>query len=463
MTERHIVIVGGGFSGTAVAIHLARLGGAELTVTVIEPRTQLGCGVAYGTRDPAHRINVPADRMQLSAAEQGDFERWYRTTEAFTRDSEARWHDGKLYPQRGQFAAYVAQQFAQRQQQSPVTLRHLCDRAVALEAGEVVTERGRRLAADDVVLAISHPPPAVPRPIAHALAGHPGLIADPWRDGALKEIGVEENIAIIGSGLSMADVVATLHRHGHRGQINAFSRRGLLPRANLSGSDEPYRLDYSQPQASTVRAWLRRIRREIVASGQPWQRVLDDIRLNGQRLWQQLNLKEQRRFLRHLRPWWDVHRYRIAPQVSRVLEQWQRQGQLTVHAARLHTVQAKGREIVLTLRPRTAAALTLTVDRFIIATGPGHASLLRSDALLHQLSLNGTLQPDALSLGICVNHLSQTLNHNGEANPHLYVAGPAARGRFGELMGLPQVAEHAERVARHLLGLDAERCCPVAP
>ncbi|WP_187494179.1 FAD-dependent oxidoreductase, partial [Pantoea agglomerans] len=55
MSQQQIVIIGGGFTGTALAIHLARAGQAGLHVTVIEPRAQLAQGVAYGTTDPAHR------------------------------------------------------------------------------------------------------------------------------------------------------------------------------------------------------------------------------------------------------------------------------------------------------------------------------------------------------------------------------------------------------------------------
>lgn len=461
MAECHIVIVGGGFTGTAVAIHLARLGHAGLTVTVIEPRSQLARGVAYGTRDPSHRINVPADRMQLSAAEKGDFDRWFRASPACQSDPEARWQDGSVYPQRGQFGAYVAERFAREQLHSPVRLHHLCDRAVALEHGVVHTALGKRLHADAVVLAISHPPPALPRAVALALEGHAGLIADPWRQDALAGIGPGERVAIMGSGLSMSDVVATLHRHGHQGPVVAFSRRGLLPRPNLSGPFDPVPLEYTHSDPVTVLAWLRRIRREVAdAAGQglPWQLVLDDIRLNGQRIWQSLPLQEQQRFLRHLRPWWDVHRYRIAPQVSAVLAQQQQCGQLRVLAARLTSVAAAGDEIELHLQPRAGEVQRLTVDRLIITTGPAHGGLLHSDALLHQLASAGVVRADPLGLGIQVNARSQTLRADGRVNPHLYVAGPAARAYFGELMGLPQVAEHAESVARQLLGSEAERC-----
>ncbi len=265
----------------------------------------------------------------------------------------------------------------------------------------------------------------------------------------------------MGSGLSMSDVVATLHRHGHQGPVVAFSRRGLLPRPNLSGPFDPVPLEYTHSDPVTVLAWLRRIRREVAdAAGQglPWQLVLDDIRLNGQRIWQSLPLQEQQRFLRHLRPWWDVHRYRIAPQVSAVLAQQQQCGQLRVLAARLTSVAAAGDEIELHLQPRAGEVQRLTVDRLIITTGPAHGGLLHSDALLHQLASAGVVRADPLGLGIQVNARSQTLRADGQANPHLYVAGPAARAYFGELMGLPQVAEHAESVARQLLGSEAERC-----
>ncbi|KAB7897213.1 FAD-dependent oxidoreductase [Rouxiella sp. S1S-2] len=455
MVDRHIVIVGGGFSGTALAIQLARRGSAGLRVTVIEPRDQLGRGVAYGTRDSAHRINVPAERMHLSADEEGDFDRWFRASPAYEKDADARWLDGKVYPQRQDFGTYIGERYAQTAASSTVELNHIRDYAVGFDDGCVITASGKRYQADDIVLAISHPPPALPS-VLKTLKNTPALIANPWQADALSAVAPDDRVAIIGSGLTMSDAVASLHRQGHRGPITAFSRRGQLPRPNLSGQFEPRALDYSQPQRATARGWLRRIRDEVAQAAEqslPWQLVLDDIRVNGQRLWQQFSLKEQRRFLRHLRPWWDVHRYRIAPQVSAVLQQLQEEQRLQVRAARLAGAAAVGKELQLTLHPRGAEPEPLTVDKIIVTTGPAHGSLLTGDALLSQLAAQGLIQADPLALGIWVNQQSQTLNGSGEANPHLLVVGPAARGRFGELMGLPQVAEHAEKLAHQLLNV----------
>lgn len=467
MSERHIVIVGGGFSGTALAIQLARHGTHGMRVTVIEPRESLGQGVAYGTRDPAHRINVPASRMQLSADEEGDFDRWYRTTAAFKADPAARGHDGSVWPQRGQFAVWLAQKFAEACSGSPVILCHLRDRATALHNGVIHTAAGQRIRADAIVLAISHPPPAVP-PRLHALQHHAGVIVNPWQPNVLSGIAADSRVAIIGSGLTMSDVVASLYRQGHRGAVLAFSRRGQLPRENLSGEHDSWALNYQRPQAATARAWLKRIRHEVrtaASKNLPWQRVLDDVRQNAQRIWLSWPKEEKRRFLRHLRPWWDVHRYRIAPQVSAVLDHLQLSGQLQVRAARLKQATADARQIVLTLSHPQGEENVHRVDWLIVTTGPAHAGLIDSDALLSQLGEAGVIRHDGLGLGIDVNAASQTLNVRGEANPHLFVVGPAARGRFGELMGLPQVAEHAEQVARQLLESDfaaPRRRCPAS-
>ncbi len=145
-----------------------------------------------------------------------------------------------------------------------------------------------------------------------------------------------------------------------------------------------------------------------------------------------------------------------------MLKHHQRSGTLRVLAARLTAAAALPSAVRLSLQPRFGGVQALEVDKIIVTTGPAHGALIERDALLNQLAQDGVIQSDPLALGIHVNARSQTLNPKGQANPHLYVVGPAARGRFGELMGLPQVATHAEAVARQLLNLTDdtrhERC-----
>ncbi|SUE07309.1 Uncharacterized protein conserved in bacteria [Pantoea agglomerans] len=176
-------------------------------------------------------------------------------------------------------------------------------------------------------------PPDLPA-LLKPLQGHPGLIANPWQNGALAQVAPDDRVAIIGSGLTMSDVVASLHRQQHRGEITAFSRRGQLPRANLSGSDESYTLDYSQPQPASARGWLHRVRQEVkqaAALNLPWQLVLGMISaVTASVSGRAFHCMSSSVFCTIFAPGWDVHRYRIAPQVSQILNQQQASGQLSL-------------------------------------------------------------------------------------------------------------------------------------
>src|SRR5216110_987322 len=69
-----VAIVGAGFSGTALAIHLLRQhGAAALQVVLIAPAAEVGAGVAYATRDYPYPLNVAAGQMSLDAAYPRDF------------------------------------------------------------------------------------------------------------------------------------------------------------------------------------------------------------------------------------------------------------------------------------------------------------------------------------------------------------------------------------------------------
>ena len=83
--------------------------------------------------------------------------------------------------------------------------------------------------------------------------------------------------------------------------------------------------------------------------------------------------------------------------------------------------------------------------------------------LLRQLSQDGLIRADAFGLGLDVDRRSRAIGREGRAAPNLLVSGPAARAHFGELMGLPQVADHAAAVAAEALlalGIKQSARCP---
>ena len=98
-----VVIVGGGYTGAAAAIHLSRLSTRSLALTVIEPRGEPGRGVAYDTDQPEHRLNVNPEIMILYLDDIDHFPRHLRTIGQIEKDPAARTLDGMVYVRRSAF------------------------------------------------------------------------------------------------------------------------------------------------------------------------------------------------------------------------------------------------------------------------------------------------------------------------------------------------------------------------
>lgn len=445
-----VAIIGGGFSGAAVAWHLLRLRPEIQRIVVVEPRKELGRGLAYDASDPSWRVNVPAARMSLIPDLPNHFNDWLLASGHLDADAAARMADGRSFPARAIFGAYVNEHIHRlgARIDHAVTIAKAVSRTS--DGYEISCVNGRRIFAKIVILAVCHPPPIVPALLKSALAGHPRLVTNPWSEGALEVIRPEHRVLIVGSGLTMADIVASLDLRGHRGSVVAVSRRGLRSRGHPATPCEPYG-DFATRPARTVRELVQGIRSAIAEAareGKGWHGVLDQVRLQGEIIWRALPIIERRRLLRHIRPFWDVHRFRIAPQVERVLDQRIAEGTLTLWTASLRGAAVVDEQIEVTLRDRRSGdAKTLRFDAVVTATGPAHGRLFTDDALLGALHAAELARPDPLFLGVDVDHKGRAIGGDGRANDDIFVAGPIARATFGELMGLPEVTNHAVRVA----------------
>lgn len=432
-----IAVIGGGLAGAAFALHLLRDHPAlEADLTVIEPREKLGAGLAYSALAPEHRTNVAATRMSLFPDEPDHFDTWLRDQGEPLRDASCIVPDIGLFPSRAVYGRYADATLAGAvAAHRGIAFTHIRARADAVGADlAIALDDGTSLAADIAVLAIGHTTPDLPA----VLRGVPGVIADPWDLPALRAIPSEARVLVVGTGLTACDVIASLHRAGHRGPVTALSRHGLLPRSrtrlpvNAEG-------DFSTNPEHTALGLLVRVRAAIATAtgaGRPWENVIDALRQQTTYAWGTLDWNQRRRLLRHLRTYWDVHRFQCAPQIDATITAMRQAGRLDIVAASL--LHAEAGSVRIRRRGQTTTQ-TLPFDTVVNCTGPGHRSVTAQHPVLRSLAEAGLLLPDPVRLGILVDTESRVIKADGTPWPTLFVAGPLARGTHGELMGMPQI------------------------
>lgn len=452
-----IAIIGGGFSGGGVAWHLASTFSiAGPRIVVFEPREKLGTGLAYDTIDPVHRINVPATKMSLDPSRPEHFVEWIGASNAVDGDMDVYAADGQLFPRRQVFGNYVNAQI--RPFVESGRIEHRRERVVKVDrtahGWRIDSETGVTLQADVVVIATSHPAPSAPPALASMLEGHPRFVPDATVPDALKPIRDDDTVLLVGNGLTSADVIASLVGQGHNGKITAISRRGLRSRGHAPKVQDQHG-DFTTRPIHSARLLTRRIREAIKEASLfdvSWHSVLDAVRAQALPIWQNLPVSERRRVVRHLRPFWDVHRFRIAPQVENAIDKAIALSRLEVLAASVAAVSYHDGRVRCALRlARGHGTMIRDFDAIVVTTGPAHGGILDSQPFLARLKADGLIHSDPARLGIACDLHSRALDADDHPVGGLYIAGPLARGTFGELMGLPQVAEHAAAVAREVV------------
>lgn len=436
----HAVIVGGGFSGTLLAINLLRHGG--LKVTMVERHAdRLGRGLAYGAAQAGHILNVRAANMSALPDQPGHFVAWLK--------KQGLGQEGSFATRRD-YGAYLCGMLDAIRVRTGDRLTILTDEAVALHLREhgvaIGLRSGAMLDADAAVLAPGNlPPHDLP---AFAGLSAPAYVNDPWAADIAEGLKAEDQLLLLGSGLTAVDCALSLEGAGFRGRIIALSRRGLAPHSHGPAAPPMPAVDRPGGPVSTLVHALRRRSAEI-----GWRHAVDELRPLTQDMWRAASAGERNRFLRHLRPYWDVHRHRIAPQVAARLAAMQAEGRLEVRAAKVVDAIPDDRGLTVHLRPRGRDAVEpIRVARAVNCTGPLGDLRRTSDPLLCQLAGCGAIRPDPLAIGIDVDRQCHAIARDGSAQQRLFVVGPMTRGAHWEIVAVPDIRRQVWALAREMTG-----------
>ncbi len=480
---RTIVIVGGGFSGVTVVANLLRHLHGPARIVLVERARHIARGTAYANRDHKYLLNVPAGRMSAKASEPLEFL-------AFARNRIPHATADDFLP-RALYGEYLEASLLTAELSAPpdVRLERVRAEVSAVERIEgtasfrLQLDDDRILIADEVVLALGNPAPAT-LPMFEGLRDSPRYIDDPWAGAASCRPG--DTVIIAGTGLTMADVAtaATISCRGSV-KIHAISRHGLLPPTQTAFRHSPCHGDTAtllREASTSARRLMRAVRRladDTQDQGGDWREAITFVRNIAPAIWQHMPIEERRRFLRHARSYWDVHRHRLPHDTVSQLDQLRQEDKLTINAGRILSAVETGDKVRVTWRPRGAAGLystpgrcsaagphavphaappvlssthtqTLLVDRVINCTGPDYNPRRSRDPLMRSLLLQHLASPDALNLGLRTGANGVLIDSRGRDVEHLYYIGPQLRADYWEATAAQELRSHAERLARHL-------------
>lgn len=424
-----IAIVGGGFTATSAAVALLALVKTPFILKIIEPRKMIGAGVAYGDARRGDLLNVRAVDMRLRADLPHDFLIWLAGEELFDGESDNASH----YAPRKVFGAYVETRLAAAIAARPdVCAQHVRQAAIDIGRGDrsryiLALKGGGVIDADFIVIATGYGLPKAPR------FGY-----GPYEEIAEPVLRRARTAAIVGSGLSAIDAALFLSKAASQLKISLISRRGLRPLPQNIGPALSSAWDGPLPDSAL--SALISVRRRVLnaaAEGEDWRAVLNGLRPVTQNFWMGLSDTEKRRFVRHLKPYWDAIRHRMPPKTALKISDLEREGRLAFKLGTMR-VNANGE---IAVRARGACEFR-ALDDDIIIDCTGHRPDLE-DPVLQSMIGYGLAIPDTLNFGVVVSQSGQVLNHQDKAVPGLFALGPLGGGSLLEITASPEIAQQA--------------------
>ena len=430
--------------------NLVRTATAPLQVTVFADDAR-GTGLAYGTQNTLHLLNVPARNMSAFADDAAHFTQWLGTVHAEAARQELKLNampTAEDFAPRALYAHYLdtirrtTLEEAARKQiaidfiEAPVTAMEPTVDGWEIAAGTHTVQAQRCvIATGNEVKPIF---PAIP---------HPAIIENPWTLTAeqVQSFG-HRPLVMIGTGLTSVDIILTLRRMGYHGTVHAISRNGLLPLPHKAGTGS-FTLDTDALYAqTTLLALLRFVRSAIRAharQGGDWRAVIDALRPHAITIWQRLSPREQTSFIRRLATMWNSHRHRMAPDIAAIMNQEIATGKLHLGASHHFHPTVEGDQLKLAVHWMHGGQEVLKPAAILNCTGPELNWARSARPLLQQLLRSNFVIAHPTGLGVVAD--------NGyRIGEKLYAIGNPMNGQFWESTAVPELRQQAATVGAAL-------------
>lgn len=428
-----IAIVGGGFSGVATIANIVRDATKPIAIAVVSREPRGVFGPAYATPRDEHLLNVPAANMGLFADNLWHFFEWMQAQGITATPGD--YLPRKLYAQYLQSVLDATQ----------VTAR---DKGIRLdwfqgEAEDIedhaeylsIRSGGDSIDARVVVLAIGN-------------ALHKGdagpVIDQPWKFDFKTLSPAQKKIALIGSGLTAADIIISILDTGWQGEITCYSGHAALPRAHLAEYDAANRIALPPDQYISQRlsSIMHALRREIKSGAREWHYVIDSLRPLTQDIWRSLSATDRERLVRKYFNLWNIHRHRYAPHIAARIEAAQKSGQLKMVKARVASAAQTPDGLMLELATKNGVETAAGFDLAFLCTGVDYRT--DHNPLLKNILAKGLAKPAGNDYGI---RASDNMLIYRDRPCEMYALGAPLFGALFETTAVPELRVQAKLIS----------------
>lgn len=452
-----ILIIGAGFCGVSIAARLLREHHATpIALYLVNGGGRIARGMAYGTQSRDHTLNVPTGNMSAFGE---DSDHFLRYAQEFDSSAAA-----DSFISRRVYGDYLEWLLNQAEQDAPpqIGLKRLYRNITRISAPcadrsyVVALDSGEELEVDKIVLALGHFSSQNPPATDVTFYDSERYLRDPWDHARLDAIPARSPVLLLGTGLTAIDVAMTLLSRDPTRSVTAVSRRGLLPQYHRHTASKPRGAGTQEiwGEARTVRAQLRGLRqycRAIAEDGRDWREGLALLRPVTGDIWAAYPERERKRFLRHVQPYWDTHRHRLAPAVAERFDAALARGSVRTMAARVTGFVHDGGAVRVALKSRGRDDVSSLETQYVInCTGPCSDPRHVDNALVQQLLGDGMIRADPLGLGIDVVADCAVVSGDGQVSNTLFYIGPWLKANYWEATAVPDLRGFAQRLAERL-------------
>ncbi|MBN8701509.1 MAG: FAD/NAD(P)-binding protein [Bacteroidetes bacterium] len=447
---KKIAIIGAGLSGTTTAIYLLKYALQPVELFLFEEnKTRLNKGVAYSQTIPYQPLNVVASGMSLYTDDSTHFVEWLRNKNIAIPGASLE----KAFVRRDVFGNYIKDEFEKVIGLNPNKINVRGEVVTDINKTEntlVVTTSNGQIEVDAVLLATGNFPPADIPIKNEQFYKSSKYIANPWSSEVMLNQERPKKYLLVGAGLTMFDLAISLNACNPENKLISLSRRGYLPNEHRffekSSSITFNDIDFENTNLGALLIYFRKKVNDLKKEGIDWRQLMDALREHTPVIWKNLSQKDKAQFLRHVRPFWEVHRHRV-PQLSNDrLKELVRKNTLEIAEGRIIDMCEKDNRVEVTYFSKKQRAIEkMMVDVVVNCTGPQSNYRKMNHPLIERLVQKKTIQSDELHLGLLTNECGALIGEDGVVSKNIFTIGPARKGMLWESTALREIRIQAKQ------------------